>query len=74
MKYTAGKFLRLERDIFQTPTQPTVDPAKCYTLAELDLAEQHNPETELAWQNAKARDASLGNSTQRFVSHHRGDR
>jgi outer membrane protein len=39
----------------------TTDPAKTYTLAELiDLAEEHNPETRLAWQNAKARAASLG--------------
>lgn len=39
----------------------TVDPAKTYTLADLiDLAEEHNPETRLAWQNAKARAASLG--------------
>ena len=38
-----------------------IDPAKTYTLAELiDLAEEHNPETRLAWQNAKARAASLG--------------
>jgi outer membrane protein len=39
----------------------TVDPAKTYALADLiDLAEEHNPETRLAWQNAKARAASLG--------------
>jgi outer membrane protein TolC len=32
-----------------------------YTLAELiDLAEQHNPATRLAWQQAKARAAQLG--------------
>ena len=38
-----------------------IDPAKIYTLAELiDLAEQHNPETRIAWQNAKARAAVLG--------------
>ena len=38
-----------------------IDPAKTYTLAELiDLAEEHNSETRLAWQNAKARAASLG--------------
>ena len=39
----------------------TIDPTKTYTLADLiDLAEEHNPETRLAWQNAKARAASLG--------------
>ena len=39
----------------------SLDPAKAYTLAELiDLAEQHNPETRLAWQQAKARAAALG--------------
>jgi outer membrane protein TolC len=39
----------------------TVDLAKTYTVADLiDLAEEHNPETRLAWQNAKARAASLG--------------
>ena len=39
----------------------TIHPAKTYTLADLiDLAEEHNPETRLAWQNAKARAASLG--------------
>lgn len=38
-----------------------VDVAKTYSLAELiDLAEQHNPETRIAWQGAKARAAVLG--------------
>lgn len=37
------------------------DPAKVYTLAELiDFAESNNPETRVAWQNAKARAADLG--------------
>jgi outer membrane protein len=37
------------------------DPAKIYTLPELvDVAEQNNPETRVAWQNAKARAAELG--------------
>jgi outer membrane protein len=36
-----------------------LDPAKIYTLAELvDIAEQSNPETRVAWQNAKARAAA----------------
>jgi outer membrane protein TolC len=34
---------------------------KIYTLGELvDLAEQHNPETRIAWQSAKSRAAALG--------------
>lgn len=38
-----------------------MEPARIYTLAELvDLAEQHNPATRSAWQNAKARAADLG--------------
>jgi outer membrane protein len=37
------------------------DPAKTYTLPELvNLAEQNNPETRVAWENAKARAADLG--------------
>jgi outer membrane protein len=37
------------------------DPNKTYTLAELvNLAELNNPETRVAWENAKARAADLG--------------
>jgi outer membrane protein TolC len=37
------------------------DPLKVYTLPELvDVAEQNNPETRVAWENAKARAAELG--------------
>ncbi len=37
------------------------DPLKNYTLAELvDIAERNNPETRVAWENAKARAADLG--------------
>ena len=37
------------------------DPARIYTLPELvNLAEQNNPETRVAWENAKARAAELG--------------
>jgi outer membrane protein len=48
-----------------SPPRPTSDfapdPLKLYTLPELiDLAEQHNPETRVAWENAKARAADLG--------------
>jgi len=49
----------------QTPPRSTPsvvpDPAKIYTLPELvNLAEQNNPETRVAWENAKARAADLG--------------
>jgi len=38
-----------------------VDSAHSYTLAELvDLAESHNPDTRVAWENAKARAEFLG--------------
>jgi outer membrane protein len=37
------------------------DPSKIYSLPELvDVAEQNNPETRVAWENAKARAAELG--------------
>jgi outer membrane protein TolC len=37
------------------------DPPKIYTLPELvNLAEQNNPDTRVAWENAKARAADLG--------------
>jgi outer membrane protein len=37
------------------------DPAKTYTLPELvNIAEQNNPDTRVAWENAKARAADLG--------------
>jgi outer membrane protein len=37
------------------------DATKVYSLAELiDLAESHNPETRVAWEEAKAKAASLG--------------
>ncbi len=39
----------------------TVSSRKVYTLADLiNLAEQHNPQTRYAWQQAKARAAQLG--------------
>ena len=38
-----------------------VEPGKAYSLAELiDLAEAHNPETRVAWENARAQAAALG--------------
>ena len=40
---------------------PILDPAKIYTLSQLvNIAEQNNPDTRVAWQNAKARAADLG--------------
>ncbi len=40
---------------------PTLDPAKIYSLAELvNIAEQNNPDTRVAWENAKARAAEVG--------------
>jgi outer membrane protein len=37
------------------------DPSKTYTLPDLiNLAEQNNPDTRVAWENAKARAAELG--------------
>jgi outer membrane protein TolC len=39
----------------------TLDSSKTYTLAELiNVAEQNNPATRVAWENAKARAADLG--------------
>src|SRR5271154_4210416 len=38
-----------------------IEPDKAYSLAELiDLAETHNPETRVAWENARAQGAALG--------------
>jgi outer membrane protein TolC len=38
-----------------------IEPDRNYSLAELiDLAEAHNPETRIAWENARAQLASLG--------------
>ena len=37
------------------------DPTKTYSLAELiDLAQQHNPDTRVAWEQARAQAAALG--------------
>jgi len=44
-----------------TATVPVLDPSKIYTLPELiNVAETNNPETRVAWQNAKARAAEVG--------------
>lgn len=40
---------------------PALDPSKVYTLPELiNLAEENNPDTRVAWQNARARAAEVG--------------
>ena len=40
---------------------PPIDRGKAYSLAELiDLAESHNPETRVAWENARSQAAALG--------------
>jgi outer membrane protein len=51
----------------QVPGEPwrgsafVIDPAKAYSLAELiDLAQRHNPETRVAWEQARAQAAALG--------------
>lgn len=50
----------------QTPY--TIDLAHEYSLAELvDLAEEHNPETQAAWQRAKAAAAAVGVSRSAFL-------
>ena len=50
-----NEVLRFRRPAFR------VEPDKAYSLAELiDLAEAHNPETRVAWENARAQGAALG--------------
>ena len=45
---------------FHPPTV-RIEPGKIYSLDELiDLAEAHNPETRVAWENARAQAASIG--------------
>jgi outer membrane protein len=58
----SGAEQKLDRDLVSRPeAKYSMDSAKPYTLAELiDLAQQHNPETRVAWQQAKARAAALG--------------
>lgn len=52
----------LDRELAARPeAKYDIDPTKLYTLAELiDLAQRHNPETRVAWEQARARAASLG--------------
>ncbi len=43
------------------PSDVVTNPSAIYTLAELiDIAEQNNPDTRVAWENAKAHAADLG--------------
>jgi len=43
------------------PLAPAPDPTKVYTLAELvNIAEENNPDTRVAWEKAKASAADLG--------------
>lgn len=53
---------QVNNDVKRFP-QPAfrIEPDKTYSLAELiDLAEAHNPETRVAWENARAQAAALG--------------
>ena len=52
----------LDRSLAAKPHETlNLDPERIYTLAELiDLAEQHNPETRVAWEDAKSKTAALG--------------
>jgi outer membrane protein len=48
------------RERVRQPVVP-IEPERAYSLAELiDLAESHNPETRVAWENARAQAAVLG--------------
>ena len=53
-----------DRQVLEEPWRASavvIDPAKAYSLAELiDLAQRHNPETRVAWEQARARAAALG--------------
>ncbi|MBV8397265.1 MAG: TolC family protein, partial [Acetobacteraceae bacterium] len=47
------------RSTYSAPAR--IEPDKIYSLAELiDFAEAHNPETRVAWENARAQAAALG--------------
>lgn len=60
--WQSGRQTQFEKQLKAIPEQAyTLDASHIYTLAELvDLAESHNPETRVAWQEAKARAQSLG--------------
>ena len=55
----------LAKQQLKVPPRPAstavLDPAKVYSLSELvNVAEENNPDTRVAWENAKARAADLG--------------
>ena len=51
----------LEHQLPQPRESVELEPEKAYTLAELiDLAQLHNPETRVAWEQAKSKAAALG--------------
>jgi outer membrane protein len=52
----------LSRELAARPQAPyDIDHQRKYTLAELtDLAQRHNPDTRVAWEQAKSRAAALG--------------
>jgi outer membrane protein len=60
--WQASKKMKLNAQLPSVPTQGyAVSAQTVYSLADLiNLAEQHNPETRLAWQQARARAAELG--------------
>ena len=53
-----------QRRVIAEPSRSSAlrfDPTKTYSLAELiDLAQQHNPDTRIAWEQARAQAAALG--------------
>src|SRR5258705_13678404 len=53
-----------ERQVIPEPSQGSAlrfDPTRTYSLAELiDLAQRHNPDTRIAWEQARAQAAALG--------------
>ncbi len=59
----------LDRELAARPeAKYEIDAAKLYTLAELiDLAQQHNPETRVTWEQAKARAAAIGIARAAFL-------
>jgi outer membrane protein len=59
----------LDRELAARPeAKYDIDAAKVYTLAELiDLAQRHNPETRVTWEQAKARAASVGIARAAFL-------
>ena len=51
----------------------SIEPDRGYSLAELiDLAEAHNPVTQVAWEGARAQAAALGVARSELFSNARG--